>query len=136
MPYATLDNLIDRYGESELVQLTDRVNVPPIQIDTAVVAAALVDADAIINGYLAGRYTLPLPATPPVLVEHASVIARYKLWKDAASDKLRADYEDSMKFLTLLGQGKLSLGVVPAPASTGDARITPALPRRRDGIGL
>ena len=56
MTYATRDELQERFGLDELTQLTDRMGagVP----DDNLVARALSDADAEIDGYLAVRYQL------------------------------------------------------------------------------
>lgn len=53
MSYATQQNLVDRFGQVELVQLTDLENTGAL--NTTRLAAALADASATIDGYLAGR---------------------------------------------------------------------------------
>ena len=55
MTYATLDLLTNRVGEAMLIALTDRGEVPFGVVDADVLARALADADAIIDGYLAAR---------------------------------------------------------------------------------
>lgn len=133
MMYATLANLIERFGELELTQLTDAAT--PGLIDEAVVARALADADAIIDGHLGGRYTLPLASVPPALTAAACDLARARLYKDALPEVVEKRHDEAMKYLTLLGQGKITLGAVPEPVSTHDARIVSGA-RRREGIGL
>ena len=56
MTYALQQDLIDRFGESELIQLTDRTNVPPTDVDDVVVGRALADADGTIDGYIGKKY--------------------------------------------------------------------------------
>ena len=73
--YATLDQLTERFGERMLVQLTDRASPPAGTVDADVVARALADTAAVIDGYLAGRYVLPLAQTPPLLADLALAIA-------------------------------------------------------------
>src|SRR5690606_6605607 len=46
-----------------LVALTDRAEVATGEIDQDVVDRALADTDAMIDGYIAARYALPLAAT-------------------------------------------------------------------------
>lgn len=133
MPYATLSAMIERYGELELTQLTDAA--APGLIDEAVVGRALADAEAMADGYLGGRYTLPLATVPPVLTGAVCDIARARLYKDVLPEAVEKRYDTAIKFLTLLGQGKITLGASPEPTSTSDARIVSA-PRRREGIGL
>ena len=67
MTYATQADLVTRFGEEDLIRLTDRADPPLDAIDSAVVAAALADAEAVIDGYVATRYTLPLATTPLLL---------------------------------------------------------------------
>lgn len=133
MPYATLDNLIERFGELELTQLTDAAS--PGLIDEALVTRALADAEAVVDGYLGGRYTLPLASVPPMLTSVACDLARARLYKDALPEVVEKRHADALKFLTLLGQGKITLGAAPEPVSTNDVRIT-VLERRRNGLGL
>ena len=52
MTYASQADLVGRYGESMLVDLTDRAEPPAGEIDAGVVTRALEDTDAAINGYL------------------------------------------------------------------------------------
>ncbi|TCS69766.1 phage gp36-like protein [Sulfuritortus calidifontis] len=109
MPYATAADLITRYGEDELIQLTDRVGAGVV--DTAIVSRALDDAEAEIDGYLAARYRLPLPTTPALLARIACDIARYRLWEDRASDEVRQRYEDARRLLENISSGRASLGL-------------------------
>ena len=50
MTYATYDDLVTRFGEMKLTQLTDR-SIPPARYpDKAVIGAALTDATEAIEG--------------------------------------------------------------------------------------
>ncbi|MBS3978772.1 MAG: DUF1320 domain-containing protein, partial [Rhodobacteraceae bacterium] len=68
MPYVTLAQLTDRFGEQMLISLTDRGTDALGVIDTDVVDRAQAETDALIDGYLARRYGLPLSAAQPILV--------------------------------------------------------------------
>lgn len=109
MTYATQQDMIERFGSQEIVQLTDRANTG--SIDATVLAQALADADAEIDGYLASRYVLPLNSVPPVLVRLACDIARYNLYDEHATDQVKERYQNARDFLTQIGTGKISLGV-------------------------
>lgn len=89
MPYTTEAELIERYGEEELVQLSSDTN----SIDSAVIDAAITDAGAEINGYLQGKYTLPLSETPDVIAKLARVLAYISL------NRRRNIYTDEIKDL-------------------------------------
>lgn len=109
MTYATPQDLIDRFGQDELVELTDRSRLGAI--DAAVIARALADADAEIDGYLSGVCPLPLVSVPPRLVKIAADIARYQLYDRAVTDAIKARYDDAIKYLRLLAGGQVSLGL-------------------------
>jgi phage gp36-like protein len=135
MPYAAQADLEARFGADELTQLTDRVGagVP----DAGIVARALADADAEIDGYLASRYALPLATVPPVLNRIACDIARYRLWEDRASEEVRRRYEDARRTLESLAKGVMSLGLPEASAAPALAGLSLGNPRvmSRDGTG-
>lgn len=136
MPYATQDGLIARVGEAMLIDLTDRAMPPAGAIDAGVVLAALEDTDALIDGYLAGRYALPLAVTPRLLATAAETIAIYKLHAQVVSEKIEKDYRDQLKLLAAIAAGDVRLpgadGVEPAaPGASGvrtidrDREMTP-----------
>lgn len=127
MTYATLAQLTDRYGEKTLRQLTDRASPPAGVVDAAVVDRALADADAVIDGYLKGRYVLPLADTPPLLADLAQAIAIYKLHVRAPDPKIEKDYENAMRSLREIAQGIVRLdiaGVEPAASGASGVKTT------------
>jgi phage gp36-like protein len=109
--YCTQQDMIDRFGAAELIQLTDRAGAAD-EIDAVVLGKALGDSDDTINGYIAGRYDLPLAGTPPVLVRIACDLAHYYLYGvNVVPDVVQKRYDDVIKFLTLLGKGEITLGL-------------------------
>lgn len=122
MPYATQADLVTRYGTIELTQISDLDNTG--QIDAARVAQALSDASTTIDGYLAGRYDLPLATVPAVLVLHCCAVARYLLMGTRPTDEARARHEDALAWLDKVAQGRYGLGLDQAgnqPATAGGA---------------
>lgn len=119
MTYATQQDMIDRFGSTELIELTDRTNVGTI--DATVLGRALADADAEINGYLASRYTLPLVNVPPVLVAKASDMARYYLYDTRVTEAVKTRYDDAVKWLVSLAKGLVSLALDPINVPVADA---------------
>lgn len=132
MPYSTQADLAARFGVGELIQLTDHNGTG--SIDLAVLGQAIADADAIIDGHLAGRYTLPLDPVPAILTGYACDLVRARLYKDAAPEIVIKRADDAMRFLSLIGQGRLTLGVQPEPAGSDTVQFTPARPRDRFGL--
>jgi phage gp36-like protein len=125
MPYATAQDMLDQFGQRELIALTDRDNVGVV--DDAVLARALVDADAEIDSYLAGRYTLPLVGTFPVLKRHAANMARYFLSGAEVTEVevVRTRYTDALRYLESVRDGKTMLAADAAGAVASEpARIS------------
>ncbi len=121
MGYATQQDMVDRFEESELISLTDSANTGTI--NAVVLGKALADADAEIEGYLVGRYQLPLASVPPVLTRIACDVARYYLYDDHAPEHVRTRYEDARKLLEGIASGRVQLGL---PASAGAAPVAGA----------
>lgn len=122
MSYATKQDYIDRYGIEELAQLTDRQDPGSGLVDDDPVTAALADADAEINSYLAVKMATPVSPVPRILIGRAAAIARYLLWKDRASERVRTDYADALTWLAKVSRGEISLGDnvgATTPASAG-----------------
>lgn len=124
MDYASVQDLIDRFGETELIQLTD----PDQQaVQAARVERALQDAQAFANGLLAQVYRLPLlgcvkpaPAPgaphavvhvpPPQLTRIVCDVARYYLYDDLAPDhEVAQRYKAAAAELRAIADGKAQL---------------------------
>lgn len=127
MTYATIQNLEDRYGQDLLVRITDRGAMATGLVDTAIVDRALADTDAMIDGYLTGRYSLPLSETPALLVDVAQMVAIWKLHRFQPDPKIEADYKEALRSLRDIAQGTVRLSVAgtepPGTGGTG-ARLT------------
>ncbi len=127
MPYASQQDLIDRAGLAVILMLTDRGAQPAEQIDAAIMARALADADAVINGYLAAKYTLPLTAVPGLIRDLAITVTLYKLHTSDPEAKVKADYDAAMRQLRDVASGMIRLpdaaGLEPA-TQTGNGVMT------------
>ena len=111
MAYCSQSDLEDRYGETEIIERTDRTNTPPTTVDTGVLGKAIADADAEINARLAVRYAVPLASPPVVLTRWACSITRFFLYQDLAQDNpIVQEYQRVLKSLDQVAAGKLDLG--------------------------
>lgn len=121
MSYASQQDLIDRYGEAQLIQLTDRADPPAGAIDPDEVARALSFAAALIESLVSARYTVPLSPVPPMVVEVACDLARYRLYGEAPTDEVRRRYDDALRWLHDVQAARADLGGAAqnAPASGG-----------------
>ena len=120
MCYTTQDDLVERYGMDMMLGVADRAEPPAGTIDSDVVTRAIDDAGAAIDGYLKGRYALPLSATPALIRSLALAISIYILHRDTVSEKIRRDYEDAIATLKQIANGTVRLDVAGVePASSG-----------------
>lgn len=101
--YITRDDLIDRFGEREIANLERNIN------DPQAVQTAINDAVNVIDGYVAASNALPLPIIPASVARTCAVLARYYLYKDKPTDRVRSDYEDAVRWLELVSAGKIKL---------------------------
>ena len=107
------------------------------------IEAAIADADAEIDGYLAKRYTVPISPAP----RFSKDIAVYNLFSRIGIDESTDQktylnrYNAAIKFLTLVAEGKVSIGTEtedPASAAaTGfSAKSNPRLFTRAKMRGM
>lgn len=113
MPYASPNDMIARYPNRDLVQLS---NEDPTQttVNAAALEQALNDAAAEIDGYLESRFALPLADPPAVLSRLTCDIAMYRLQSlrplhDLADARKR--YEDAVDLLVRVARGEVTLGL-------------------------
>lgn len=123
MTYATLQDLIDRFGEEEVSQLADRDRDG--EIDAAVIARALEEADALVDSYVARRYTIPLAETPVLLRRLAGDIARHALFKDDPPEPVSTAYRQAVSTLRDIAAGRALLNIEgDEPARSGDVVLS------------
>ena len=140
MNYATVQDMIDRFGEAELIQLTD-LDLLAVQAPKA--QRALDDAQALADGYVGRVFRLPLagcakPApvpgdvgavqmvAPPQLTRIACDVARYYLYDDLAPEhEVYLRYKAAERELGQIAEGKTVLscpwGGAPGQLVAGDA---------------
>lgn len=117
MSYATQANMVTRFGEQELIQLTDRAQPALEMIDSAILAAAMTRADSLVDGYLRVRYTVPVAPTLPEIAHVAEGIARRYLYDDGAPEGVTVMYTEAIAWLKDVQAGKVLLPATAAIAS-------------------
>lgn len=118
MSYASQQDLIDRYGETELLALSDRARTGVIDAD--VIARALADADETINSYVGRRYRLPLSEVPGRLVRVACDLARRYLYAERPTDDVISAEKQAQSWLRDVSTGAATLDVAGIePPATG-----------------
>lgn len=126
MPYCALSDIIDQVPEQKILELTDDENLG--EVNAARVDKAISTAGSIIDGYLRGRYTLPL-STVPDLVKTISVdISVFKLYERRREmdmpESLSSRYKNAVKLLEQIQKGLISLGIEAAASVSGGSYKT------------
>ncbi|MBR0559501.1 gp436 family protein [Neokomagataea anthophila] len=112
MAYASVQDLIQRFGERELINNTTPEGQARSGIDQARVAQVLTDASALIDSYLNRRFVVPLTNTPASIVNACCRIARFDLAQTGATqptDNMRTDRQDAVKWLSEIARGTVTL---------------------------
>lgn len=128
----TLNDLIKRFGEQELANLTDRDSYATI--DETVTAHAIADAEAEIESYLNATglfmrdehgaliYTYGTP--PKGLIIKGCDIARYYLYENGVTDIVEARYKQAIDYLKLIAKNPAMLtGANEKPQSVGGIAV-------------
>lgn len=110
--YCTQQDLIDEFGEQELIELTDPNNGT---IDAVVVDRAIARADTKINQYLSGSTGVE----PSTVIYIAVDLVRYFLYKNEVPDLIKKRYDDAVKDLKEMATSQLALA--SADGSTAKA---------------
>ncbi|MFW2438062.1 MAG: gp436 family protein [Arenicellales bacterium] len=114
MAYITTQELIERFGKKEMLELADPHETG--SIDATVVDAAIDDASALIDGFVSkGGYDLPLSSVPRTIKRICADITRYYLWDDSASDRVLELHKDGITWLKDLAAGRTELGEETPP---------------------
>jgi phage gp36-like protein len=136
MPYSTLDDLKDQVPEDELIQLTDDEELG--QVDQAVAAKAIADADAEIDSYCGTRYDVPFTAVPPIIRKLSVDMAIYNLYarRRRVPDDRKERYDGAVRFLRDVSRGMISLGAgSPAPDADSGPQVTTSTQDRVFTVG-
>lgn len=128
MSYATRTHMELKFGLQEIEQLTDLGRPRLGATNDAVLNRALDDASAWIDGYLVGRYSVPVTdaAAQQLLSMHCCNVARYMLMSAQADEAATKMYETAERFFTNIAKGTINLippADVPAPAGVGSVEF-------------
>ena len=101
MAYCTIQDMIDRFGNEEILQLSDR-QVHLGVLNSTRVQAAIDDACAEIDLELSACYVLPITSSVPILKHWACDVARFHLYDTLVNEDHEAfrrykDYEEEIK---------------------------------------
>lgn len=149
--YANPTNLLAWFDAQEIAQLATPKRYPVVdavlleltassgdrsaytqpEIEAADAALARIDgaisnADAEIDSYIGGRYTLPLDAalvSGSGLPRKCGDIARYLLMDDRATDEATSRYDNTLRWLRDVARGVATLGQQDTGTATPQGRV-------------
>jgi phage gp36-like protein len=107
MSYCTYQDLVNAFGENEILQLSDRDRDG--LADDYVIEEAIAFADDHVDGYLREQYTLPLVNVPRNLVGMACDFARYRLYQDQPTELVQDRYNVGCFWLKDVARGLVQL---------------------------
>ena len=111
MDYCTLNDIQIQTSLPTLIQLTD--DSGQNNVDSNVVDEAILFSSALINGYLRGRYTLPLNTRFPLLRVLAVDLSIYRLYarrmKDEMPEYIETAYNNAVATLRDIQKGVITL---------------------------
>lgn len=110
--YCTLDDIKKAIPETNIIQLTDDAGTG--QIDTEKINDAISYAEQLINGYLRGRYTLPLDPVPELIRHMATDLAIFHLYSRRFElempQSMMDKYKNAVKLLEQIQKGLIRIG--------------------------
>lgn len=92
-----------------------------------IIDGAIADAEGEIDGYLSKRYNVPLDPPPRIISKYTKDIAIYNLYSRIGIDEASSEknflnrYNAAIKFLTLVAEGKVSIGAEADDPTTAAA---------------
>lgn len=122
MSYSTQADLEAAIDQQTLIGLTDDEMTGAVNATRLL--RAISDADGLIDGYLRGRYSVPLQTVPPLVRRLSVVLAIQGLFDRRAHvmggipEWVKDRMKIAMDELKALRKGELDLGVEPPPAKS------------------
>lgn len=116
MGYCVKADIAKLLPEAQLIRLTDDEGSGAV--NDGRVEEAIDSAAEEIDSYLSSRYKLPLEKTVPILGKLNVDIAIFNLYsrvKESIPETRQKRYDNAVRFLGKVAEGKMSLGVQPAP---------------------
>lgn len=114
MLYLTPEELLAFLPQKSVAQLTND-DPQAKEVDMDKVEEALRAAEELADGYLRGRYGLPISPVPTLLRDVVRTVARFKLYERRPEGKMpetvMETYKAAVKTLEQIRNGRITLGV-------------------------
>lgn len=126
MSYCTLSDLENQISESALIDITYEITgeegeVPAIDED--IINAAIADADAEIDAYLYGKYTVPIDPVPTIIAKISVDFTIYRLSGRRGlpvPEDRKQQYENGVRLLKDIQRGIATIGT-STPTTSSDS---------------
>lgn len=129
--YATVDDMIRRYGEVEMIRLSVADGTVPEAVVPGRIEGAIADASQLIDSYLRVRYATPVVPAPAELVRSTCLLARYDLalgGEREPTEQMRLARKEVIAWLEKLAAGSATLEGAIALSAGGGARTSDRRP--------
>lgn len=139
MRYCTRQDIGQAIPEMTLLQLS---NDDPAaeQPNESVIEEAVRQAEELVDGYLRGRYVLPLDPVPTVLRDAVVYLARHWLYQrrpeGAVPDAVKDSRKDTIKLLETIRDGVVTLGMPSGQAAPEPGEVKVRSRRQQFGDDL
>jgi len=111
--YCNIDDIKQQVTETTLIEITDD-NLAG-EVNTAIIDEAIIYSESLIDGYLRGRYSLPLSIIPMLIKLLAIDLSIFRLYSRRfhadMPDSINDKYKNSVKLLEQIQKGIVSLGI-------------------------
>lgn len=121
---ATVADMIARFGEVQIVRLSNPEDKTATAPDEAKVNTAIQDATSTIYSYIRGRYRVPIATPPDDLVRAACILARYDLANTervSPTKEMTEARAEVIKWLENVAKELVHLELTLAPPAQADA---------------
>mgnify|MGYP001585036095 CR=1 FL=1 len=127
--YSTLTDIKKLIPETAIIQLTDDENAGVV--NQTRVDEAIAQADAEIDSYCGGKYSVPFATVPDIVKKISVDIAIYNLYSRRVEEmpETRSDrYKNAIRQLEGIAKGNISIGEAtePTPATQGGPKTNKA----------
>ncbi|GFM85409.1 hypothetical protein PSCICO_08080 [Pseudomonas cichorii] len=128
MRYCTRADIGNAIPEMTLIQLSNDDSAA-MEANESVVEDGVRQAEELVDGYLRGRYTLPLDPVPTVLRDAVVYLARHWLYQrrpeGGLPDAVKDSRKDTIKLLESIRDGVVTLGMPSGQAAPepGEIRV-------------
>jgi len=123
-PYLSIAEFVEEVGYEEAIRLTDELQTG--RIDKARLIAVIEAAQAVADGYLASRYSVPLAAAPQIVKSAVLDLARRRLYRLEAPEGVKLAAADAMANLKAIAKGDMRLPQAEEPAAS-PTTVSPVL---------